>query len=1088
MENRCNFLVIPLKSIRFSNISNLIKRATILFVFIVTQVIGFNTYATAQQITVKGTVTDQKGESLIGVTVQVKGTTQGISTDLNGNFSMTNLPAKASLVFTYTGMETKTVQVNSRTRINVVLSEKTAMLDQYVVVGYQEIKKTNSTSSIVSVQAKDLENTPAPSFEHLLQGRLAGVNIQTLSGAPGSKNAFMIRGNTALTTNIGDQATAGLSNPLYVLDGIPTTLEDLAGFDATSTNFLSSLNTNDIESIDILKDASAAAIYGSRGANGVVIIKTKKGRIGEPVFTFNAFTGISNAPDLIPVQVGVAERRAKYDLINTYWGMSRGKPSQFRFKNNVPMILSDSLNPAFNNNVNYQAMFYRPAKISNYDLGVSGGSEKTNYRVNFGYYDEDGIVINTGLKRYSLSVNLGIKLSEKLENQTIIRVGYVDTQTGLGNTSSKWGIFPIDPLRMNSSLLYLSDAERQAFIGQYSDLRNVNINLNTSISNDLRLQITKGLYLNNTIGLGINTTKKDFFTPASLNSDGESTADYTWGGNKSMTLDTYLSYTKEIGKIHSFNALFGHSLNYNQNEFLNIGGRGSASDQVKTVTGLDSKKMWGGSDFSENGMLSYWGRLGYRLKERYMIDLNIRTDGSSRFGKNSRWGYFPALSGGWIFSEEPFIKNNLPWINYGKIRGSWGINGSQFSSDYERFNAYTSGNASFGGSGTRSVTTYNGVKVVVPNFGKISNDNLSWQKSTQWSVGMDLELLNRRLMMTPEIYNRETTNLLFDVNFPIETGYNNSQANVAGVRNYGYELSLTGYLFKPGHDFQWQIDANVARNYNQVTKLPDENRDWQSNNRSLTVGLPMNQYYMMQNTGKIYSTNADIPINPYTGHTMENLYGGFVRVGTSEWVDVNGDYVINSNINDPRGDARVVQGKDPNPRYVGGFTNTITYKRWNLRVLSSFVAGRTIYNATLLKSLELLGDNNESNEPSQWANHSMAVLSGLNYWRKPGDIAEWPTMDPGANNDRNYNSAQTRWLEDGSYLKINNVTLSYNFQTVFLRKISLKYLRVYAMVDNVAMFQKFTGPDAERVDASGADNGSGYANPKKLTFGINVKF
>jgi len=1085
MENRCNFLVIFLKSICFSGFSHRVRRKGILLLFIVAQVIGTSTYAMAQQVTVKGTVKDQKGEPLIGVTVQIKGTTQGAPTDLDGNFALTNVPANASLVFTYIGMQTQTVNINARTQINVRMVGLTTNIDDVVVVGYQVIKRSNSTASISSIQAKDIENTPAPSFEHLLQGKLAGVNIQALSGAPGSKNTFMIRGNTALTTNIGDQATAGLSNPLYVLDGIPTTLEDLAGYDATSTNFLATMNIDDIESIDILKDASAAAIYGSRGANGVVIIKTKKGRIGEPVFTFNAFTGVSNAPDLIPVETGIAERHAKYDLINNYWDRSNfptGADNTRSWKNNIPLILSDSLNPAFNNNVNYQAMFYRPAKIMNYDFGVSGGTEKTNYRVNFGYYDEDGIVTNTGFKRYSLSVNLGVKLSDRLENQTIIRIGYVDRKTGLGNSSSKWGTFPIDPLNMNSSLLYLSDAERAAFLGQYSNLRNININLNTSVSNDLRFRIAKGLYLNNTIGVGINTTKKDFFTPASLNSDGETFAEYTWTGNKSATIDTYLSYTKEIGKMHAFNALFGNSVNYNQNEYLQTGGRGAASDQVKTVTGLDRNKMWGGSDFSENGMLSYWGRLGYRLKERYMIDLNFRTDGSSRFGKNSRWGYFPAISGGWIFSEESFVKEHLPWLNYGKLRGSWGINGKQFSGDYERFNSYTTGDASYGGAGNRPVTTYNGVKVVIPNFSKISNDDLSWEKSTQWSVGMDLELLNRRLTMTPEVYNRETTNLLFNVNFPIETGYSNSQANVAGVRNYGYELSLTGYLFKPGQDFQWQIDFNVARNYNQVTKLPNGNRDWQSNNRSLTVGLPMNQYFMMQNTGKVYSTNADIPVNPYTGKLMDILYNGTIKVGTYEWVDTNGDHQIIKDINLPGSDARIVEGKDPNPKFIGGLTNTFTYKRWSLRVLSSFVAGRTIFNATLLGRLQNLGQGGYDN----WANHSMPVLSGMNYWRKPGDVAEFATMYPGGN----YNSMaeQTRWLEDGSYLKINNLTLSYNFDAIKLKTISLKYLRLYAMLDNVAMFQKFTGPDAERVGADGADYGGGYANPKKVTFGINVKF
>ena len=1035
--------------------------------------------------TVKGKITDSKGLALPGVNIIIKGTITGVTTDQNGEYSIIAGPQQ-KLVISFIGMESQTVAINSRTNINFVLIEQMTMINEVVVVGYQEVKKTNTTASIVSVPTKDIENTPAPTFEHLLQGRLSGVNIQSVSGGPGVKSVFVIRGNTNISTNLEsqlDNGGTGFSNPLYVVDGVPTTLEDLAGYDATNTNFLATLNTNDIESIDILKDASAAAIYGSRGANGVVIIKTKKGTVGEPVFSFNSFAGVSNTPDLVPVETGVAERRAKYNLINTYWSQyTPGNPRSMR--DNVPMILSDSLNSAFNNNVNYQGMFYKPAKIMNYDFGVSGGTETTNYRVSMGYYDEDGIIINTGLKRYSLSINLGVKLSDRLENQAIIRVGYVDRQTGLGNSSSRWNTFPIDPLRMNSSMLYLSDAERKSFLGQYSDLRNVNINITTSLSNNLRLRITKGLYLNNMIGIGINTTKKDLFVPSILNSDGESTADYTWTGNKSVTIDSYLSYTKDIGEIHSFNALLGNSVNYNQNEYLNTGGRGAASDQVKTVTGLEQSKSWGGSDFSENGMLSYWARFGYRLKERYMLDLNFRTDGSSRFGKNNRWGYFPAISGGWIFSMEPGIKEKAPWLNYGKLRASWGINGSQFSNDYLRFNAYSSGNASYGSSGTRPVSTYNGVKSVIPNFSKIANDDLSWEQSVQWSVGMDLELFGRRLYLTPEVYDRETQNLLFDVNFPVETGYTNSQANIAGVRNYGWELGITGYAFKKGQDFQWQIDFNVARNYNQVTQLPNGNRDWHTNARSLTVGLPMNLYYMMQNTGKVYSSINDIPIDPYTGGLLPIKWNGTTKVGTYEWVDVNGDHQIIKDINIAGSDARIVKGKDPNPKFTGGLSNTITYKKWNLRVISSFVLGRTIFNNTLLNSLSNLGENDYDN----WANHSMAVLRGINYWRKPGDVAEFATMYPGGNYFMNYDAAQSRWLEDGSYLKINNVTLSYNFDANKLKKFFLKYVRVYVMLDNVTMFQKFSGPDAERVDVTGADNGAGYALPKKITLGVNVRF
>jgi hypothetical protein len=478
----------------------------------------------------------------------------------------------------------------------------------------------------------------------------------------------------------------------------------------------------------------------------------------------------------------------------------------------------------------------------------------------------------------------------------------------------------------------------------------------------------EALYLNNTIGVSLNTTKKDFFAPSSLNSDNQTLADYTWTGNKSATIDTYLSYTKTVKKIHALNFLLGNSVNYNQNEYMNTGGRGAASDQVMTVTGLDRDKMWGSTDFSENGMLSYWSRAGYKLKEKYMLDLNFRMDGSSRFGANNRWGYFPSISGGWIFSQENYVKEKLKWINYGKLRASWGINGSQFSDDYLRFNSYVAGAASYLSAGNKPVTTYNGVTVVTPNLSKIANEDLSWEQSNQWSVGMDLELFGRRLYLTPEIYNRETKNLLFDVMFPIETGYSNSQANIAGVRNYGWELGMSIYTFKPGKDFQWQIDFNIANNYNQVTALPNGNRDWKTSNRNLTVGLPMNLFYVLQNGrlasgSAVYSSVSDIPVDPYTGGLLPITSNGLTRVGSYVWQDINGDNrILKDNL--PGSDLRIVPGKDPNPRFTGGLVHTLKYKKWNLRIMSSYVMGRTIINKTLVSSLNRLGSTTSNLSPT----------------------------------------------------------------------------------------------------------------------------
>lgn len=1033
-----------------------------------------------QERVITGTVVDGNGVPVAGATVHLKNSPIGVVTSFEGTYSI-KVPAKyKTMVFTFLGMVTKEITVTDQSVVDVVLVEDAEQMDEVVIVGYQEIKKKDATASVVSVKAADIENFPAASFEDILQGKLAGVNVQSLSGEPGVKNVFVIRGNTNISTNIDGELNSGgtgFSNPLYVVDGVPTTLEDLAGFDATNTNFLASLNPNDIESIDILKDASAAAIYGSRGANGVVIIKTKKGKTGEPVFTFNTYVGVSNTPDLIDVEVGRAESAAKWDGINNYWDYDR-------LRDNVPMILSDSLNPMFNNNVNYQGLFYKPAVVQNYDFGVSGGTETTNYRLGIGYYNEEGIVVGTGFERISATLNLGVKLSDKLDNQTVVRLGYVDRKTGLGASNNPaWGTFPINPLQMNTSLLYVTPEERKALLGEYEDIRNVNINFSMQFSNTLRYKIAKGLYFNNLIAVSTNTTKKDYFSPSTLNSDRLTYANYTWSGTKNLNLDNYLSYSKTFKEIHKVNALLGTSINYNQNEYSRVGGKGAASDNIQTVTGIDKEDVFGATSFSENGMASLWYRLGYKLKDKYLVDFNFRTDGSSRFGKNTRWGYFPAISAGWVFSEESFINEKMPWISFAKLYASYGVNGSQFSNDYLRFNTYNSGGGYYLAAGNRPVSTYNGTTVVNPNYSKIANEDLSWERSVQWNLAMDLELFNRRIFITPEIYNRETKDLLFDVDFPIETGYANSQANIAGVRNYGWELSLNAYLFDPKKDFQWQIGFNVAHNENQITALPNGGRDWVSGVRSLTVGMPLNSYYFIQNTGEVYSTVDDIPIDPYTGGLLPILYNGATKVGSYGYVDVDGDYVIEFG-----DDHIVIPNADPNPKFTGGFTNTFSYKNWNLRVISSFVSGRTIYNKTLVSSLWSISKDRKADVPHTWANHNTPVLSNLNYWRQPGDVADIASLDPGGNNYLNNREQQSRWLEDGSYLKIGSVTLSYNFKRAKLKKLGFKALRLYSMMNNVAIFQKFTGPDAERVNVAGYDIGSGYALPRKVTFGMNVKF
>lgn len=1035
---------------------------------------------------IKGVVTDENEVPLTGAYVTVKGEKGGAVTDSKGNFTIDVPSANSILKVSFMGFVAQEITLGNKTTVKIVLKEDSELIEEVVAVGYQSANKRNVTSSVSSVSAEKLESIPVASVSGLLAGQAAGVQSVVSSGAPGARGAVVIRGNSAVSGKL--DANTAYSNPLYVVDGVQTSLEDLAGYNQSNTDFLASLNPEDIESIDILKDASAAAIYGSRGANGVIIIKTKKGKVGKPEFNFSSYYGITQKPELLRTLVGGAERDMKMSLINQWW-------SYKDMATQIPILLTDSLNPAFNNNNDYQGMFYQPGQVQSHDFNMTGGTENANYRIGLGYFSETGIVKATGFDRYTFSLNLSTKVGKGFRNQTIIRANTTDTKDGMGGGDESRGnprnILPMSASNMNSSLFYLTEVQRQALTGQLTDLYNKNRGLETTLSNYANLDILPGLMLNSQIALTYSNKKIEYFQPSSLRNDGQGYAYYYSNGRRNYAIETYLSYTKKLKQIHEVNALLGNSVDYNAYDYMAITATGGSGDAIKTIKGYTKESIDGETDISSNAMLSYWARLGYRLKERYMIDFNFRRDASSRFGKDVRWGNFPSVATAWIISEEPWLKARTgKWLDLAKLKFSWGINGKQFQDNFLRYNVYQNYGIPLW-SNQMSINTYNGVVASGPNFNKIANDELSWEQSRQWNLGAEIDMFDRRLTVTFDAYNKQTDHLLFDVEFPKYSGYSQAKANIAGVLNYGYEFHINGHLFPRTNKFRWELDLFLNRNWNYVSALPNGNRDYTNteDGYGYSVGQPLNQFRLFLYEGVLDDVST-LPVNPYTGQPLGGKSAwAKLAPGFPMWTDLNGNYLISDERDE---DLQTVGNLSGNPKLMGSLNSTMMYKGWSLNVVTNFIFGRDIFNKTLQNYLSRFDLDDWG-----WKEKGLIDLSGYEFWQKPGDgmsgsNVRFPALRPVGKDMATYyafRDVSTMWIEDGSYFKIQSVTLSYDFdKSNFMKNSLVKRLRLYTTVYNPWQWQKSGVIDASMVDAQGYDYGDGYPQPRKYILGLRFRF
>ncbi|NTE03584.1 SusC/RagA family TonB-linked outer membrane protein [Agrobacterium tumefaciens] len=1043
--------------------------------------------AFAQQI-IKGTVLDQNDKPIPGVSILEKGTKNGTSTNGEGKFILTIQNSKAILIARIVGFLTVEKPVTTNATLNFSLQDDNKVLDEVVLIGYQKITRKKSTASISSISGKELANLPAASFDQLLQGRLSGVNVQNFTGQPGVSPTVSVRGNSTASTSYDQFNT--VRTPLYVVDGVPQSSDDFVPpGTGTGTNYLAGINPNDIESIDVLKDASAAAIYGSRAANGVILITTKKGVSGETKVALSSYVGFVQRPDLREATIGATERRQKMEVLQ--------RQLTYDQRRQLPYLLTDSLNPAFNGNTDWQDLFYQVGKINDNNLSITGGSDNgMTYRFSGGYYNEQGIIKGTGFKRYSSRINLTSRaLNKKLMINPQFYYSSADRARGNEDPDDPNKPTKIGSGNLPSSLINLSPEKLDFFVSPNSENLDKNISNQFGINLNLSYEFNKHFTLNSQSSYTSDNTRRDASRSSLLNNNfGNSATSFSSSGIGLRT-SNYLNYNGMLGK-HSFSAVVGQDIEYNKYQNTQAAGYGGASDNIQVVTGFQQANIFALSQYRAHGLIAYYGRFNYDYDSKYLLSGTLRTDGSSGFGENNKYGVFPSVSVGWILSEENFMKNitNNPFTLV-KIRGSYGATGNEdLRNSYVQYNKYLVNNGGFEGNGAINgvqyglpgATSYNGVTAITPNFvNGVAQKDLSWEKSTQWNIGTDIEFQNGKYALSFDVYNKEVKDKLFNVDLPVTSGYDNAFTNAFSVRNSGMELTFNATPISK--KIKWNTSFNISYNKNQIMSLPNGGRDIVlrgdrfDKSHILSVGSPINAFYLYRTNG-VFSRTSDIPVNPFTGELYKNTSGTYAA-GDFYLADLDGDGIIDV-FNDGINPDKMPVG-DPNPRFTGGWTNNFSYKNFSLSIFATFTFKRDVLN---LFDSDRFANSQSLDAVANFANFSTPDLDRLNIWRNPGDNAEYAKYDLGSYRYY-YTGAQTFFLEKGGYLRIKSINIGYDLNARTLKRLGLSQFKIFAIVDNVHMFQQSKKlPDAEAVNGYGEYNGNGYPIPRKYTLGLQVQF
>lgn len=960
-----------------------------------------------QQNIVAGTVTDKNGEPIAGVSIVVTGTSQGMITDVKGKYSI-NIPQGAkSLTFSFIGLETQEISIGTSTQINVTMEESATALKEVVVIGYGTMKKSDLTGSMGSINLKQIENLPEVNLFNAVQGKIPGLIINNSDYSPGSDPDILIRGINSLSSN---------NSPLIILDGMPF------------TGSLTEINPNDIQSIDVLKDASSAAIYGSRGSNGVILITTKSGKKGRPVITYQGSIGIASQARKIPVlnREGYIKLRQDIGKIN---GQTNLDPSALLFTGELP---------AFNNgtSIDWQDLISRQALQQDHQLSISGASENLNYYISIGHLDQEGIIKGSDYKRNSLRINGSYDITKWLKFGTNSQLSSEDFgHSAAADVSGAMSMSPLaQAFNADGSLDVYPEHPDDFFANPLDGLNAQKLDIRSRAIVNLyalvEVPFIKGLSYKLNYGNTFELRRTNIYWPSTsfVGIPNNGTADNASNVMTEWTLENILKYNRTFGKHRiDLTGLYSRqkntvdeNLTHGQsfiNDNLSFYGIGNGNVLTTTV----NNTVW--------SMESLMGRMNYVYNERYFLTLTVRTDGFSGFGANNKYGTFPSAAIGWTISEEDFLKNKTA-LSYLKLRASYGLNGNQAIPPYRTL-SLISGPYDYYFNNNTAVGFY-------PS--SLGNSSLSWENTSTLNIGVDFSLFKGRITGNIDGYFRKATDLLLQRKIPTASGFNIIWDNVASTENRGLEIDIKPKIINRP-DFTWNADISFALNRNKIVQLLGDNQDDKVN--KWFIGHPVNSNYNYVISG-VWQTTDDIA----------NSWMPTAKPGDLKLQDVNKDGKIT--------DAdRVIQGSSL-PDYTLGINNELSYKNFSLSFFIYIVQGGK--------------RNNELLNLTEW----------LAYRRNCLDVPYWSLDNPSTTySSPNYQDPYlVDFLESVGFIKLKDITLSYNLDQSLLKKLNIGSLRLYVTGNNLLTITKWRGYDPE--NRTGFLDG--YPSQRTVSLGVNVSF
>lgn len=991
----------------------------------------------SDRLAVSGSIADDKGQPLPGVSIRVKGTTTGVTTDGQGNFSLSVPGENSVLVCSYIGFEQKEVFVTGQQALRIVLKPQSASLNDLVVVGYGTQQKKNVTSAISSVKGSDLAGVAVTNLDAALQGKAAGMQVVQNSGAPGDETYIRIRGNGSLF---------GENRPLYVIDGVPMSNLPAAQYgisgDGQRITATNNINPNDIQSVEILKDAAAAAIYGSRGANGVILITTKRGTEGKSRFNFSMYTGMADIPKRLP-------------LLNGAQFVEMFKES--RVNAGLPV---DSAIVNTGRNTDWQDAIFRSAPISNYNLSISGGNGKMSHYVSLGYLDQTGTIVGAQhFKRYNARVNFDFAATDKLKigvNLTGVR----SINNRMDNSFSGQSVLALALIENPNDPVYNPN-------GTYYTDRNRRWTNPVMIANNLRFQSIVNSYIGNIFGeytiipglkfktsFGFdNQQVTDDRYQSKLVNNGSAASGFVSVFTQFLWVnENTLSYVPALKGKHKLTALLGQSAQEASVRRIGVSGNTNSTDIIEAVSGFTA--LSAPTDYrSQWGLVSYFGRISYNYDDRYLLEGVARTDGSSRFGANKRYGFFPSVSAGWRVINEKFMKQQK-FINELKLRASIGVTGNNegLGNDFPSLATYSTG---------YNYGTEAGVAAT-----SLSNVDLSWEATTATNLGLDLSFWDSRISVTVDAYRKLTNRLIFKLDLPYTSGFNRTNgANIGQLLNKGLEIQINTDNIRG--KFTWSTNFNLYFNRNKITSLPEtvagdpSSSDFtESLPGSFSTSLPTSIFRVGEPVGSFFGYRSK-GVDPATGNMI--------------YEDINNDKKITAA-------DRVILG-NALPDFTGGLTNTFGYKGVDLSFFVYWSYGNKVYNQT-------------RNMLERMSSYNNGDVRTLNRWTPDNTITDVPKAvfnDPTVAGSLTNGEVSQRFVEDGSFIRMKNITLGYTFPSPVIKKAGISSARVYVSAQNLFMITNYSGLDPESQNQSVKNSQLGIdwaVQPQPRTFlvGLNVNF